>query len=77
MEKNNPKWYFNKWSLIISFLCIGPFMLPLVWVNPGLSRKQKIITTVIVIILTYLLGALFFNSLKQIKNYYQVLSTME
>ncbi len=74
MENNdNQKWYFKSWSLIISFLCVGPFMLPLVWANPRFSKKAKVIVTAVIIILTYLLSIFFFKSLKSISNYYQIL----
>jgi len=67
------KWYFKTWSLIVSFFFVGPFMLPLVWVNPSFSKKKKIIVSVAVVILTFLLTAVFLKSLKSLNNYYQFL----
>jgi len=64
------KWYFKPYILIIAFLCIGPFALPLVWFNPQLSRRNKIIVSLIIIVLSYLLGILLVNSLKNIFQYY-------
>ena len=71
-NQNSPKWYFKSWSLVVSFLCVGPFMLPLVWRNPRFSKKYKIIITAVVIIVTYLMTEFLFKSLKTIANYYQV-----
>ncbi|MCX5699653.1 MAG: hypothetical protein NTX01_08335 [Candidatus Omnitrophica bacterium] len=71
-NQNQPKWYFKTWSLVASFLCIGPFMLPLVWANPRFSKKSKIIITVGVLIITYVLTELLVKSLKTISSYYQV-----
>ena len=50
-SKKTP-WFFNKSSLIVSFLVSGPFMLPLIWFHPKMSRNAKIIWTVVVIGLT-------------------------
>lgn len=76
-NKDNQKWYFKNWSLIISFLCVGPFMLPLIWANPRFSKKIKIITSVVIIVITYLLSVFFLRSLKSIGNYYQILSLQD
>jgi len=72
-NESKPKWYFKNWSLAISFLCVGPFMLPLVWVNPHLNKKSKIIITAVILVLTYLLVAVSLKSLKTINAYYQAL----
>ncbi|MDD5477708.1 MAG: hypothetical protein PHG87_05905 [Candidatus Omnitrophica bacterium] len=74
-NENKPKWYFKSWSLVISFLCVGPFMLPLVWINPQLNKKAKIIITAVILVLTYLLVIVSLKSLKTISTYYQ-LSTL-
>lgn len=73
IKKEQTKWYFRTSVLIIAFLCVGPFALPLLWFNPRFSKKAKIIISVIVIILSYYLGILFANSLKAINNYYQMI----
>jgi len=70
-KKPTEKWYFKTNILIIAFLCVGPLMLPLVWFNPRFDKKQKIIISSVVIILSYLFGVLFVNSLKSIFSYYQ------
>jgi hypothetical protein len=73
MENNDkPKWYFKSWPLVISFLCVGPFMLPLVWANPHLTKKVKIIISLVVAALTYLLVVFSYKSLKSIGDYYQL-----
>jgi len=55
-------WYAKAPTLIISFLTVGPFALPLVWFNPAYSRRKKIIVTVIVLALTYALAAAVFHA---------------
>ncbi len=73
-KKTQEKLYFKTPALIIAFLCIGPFALPLVWLNPRFSKKSKIIISVIVIILTYFLGIMLANSIQSISKYYQQLN---
>ncbi len=70
-NKPREKWYFKTSALVIAFLCIGPFVLPSVWLNPRFNPKTKIIISAIIIILTYCLGVLLFGSLKSITSYYQ------
>ncbi|MDD5130787.1 MAG: hypothetical protein PHS66_07080 [Candidatus Omnitrophica bacterium] len=71
-NSQDPKWYFKTWSLVVSFLCIGPFMLPLVWVNPRFGKKTKILITAVVLLGTLVLTELLVKSLKNIIDYYQL-----
>ena len=48
------KWYFTTIGLVIAILCIGPFALPLVWLNPRYKPSVKAIITLIVIVVTVL-----------------------
>jgi len=71
-NQNSPKWYFKTWSLVASFLCLGPFMLPLVWANPRFSKKLKAVISVVVAVVTFMLTEFFVKSLKTIAAYYQM-----
>ena len=75
-KKPQYKWYFRTSVLVIVFLCVGPFALPLVWFNPRFSRNKKIVISVIIIILNYYLGILFVNSLKSLRSYYELLQQL-
>jgi uncharacterized membrane protein YvbJ len=70
-NKEKVEWYFKTNTLIITFLCLGPFALPLLWFNPRFGNKAKVVISVIVIILSYYLGIIVFKSLKSINEYYQ------
>ena len=51
-----PKWYFKTSTLIVSFFFgLGPFILPLVWWNPYFSRTKKMVFTILILVLTFLL----------------------
>lgn len=71
-NQNQPKWYFKTWSLVVSFLCLGPFMLPLVWSNPRFSKNSKIIITIVALVVTYILTEFLLKTLKNISSYYQL-----
>ena len=70
-KKPQTAWYFRTYFLILALLCVGPFALPLVWFNPTYSLKKKIIITVIVLVITQILGMIFLNALNSLKQYYQ------
>ena len=72
-ENRREKWYFKTGSLILSFLLVGPFMLPLVWVHPRFSKKSKLIITAVIIILTLTLTMLLVRALRSLGCYYQFL----
>lgn len=64
-------WYGKTVTLVISFLTVGPFALPLVWFHPVFSRRKKIIITVIVLALTYVLVAAFVHAVKVLADFYK------
>jgi len=66
------KWFFKPYSLVISFLCVGPFMLPLIWFNPRMKRNTKAVITAVIIIISFFMGLLFVKSLKSIIEYYHI-----
>lgn len=68
------KWYFKISFMITVFLCTGPLVLPLVWLNPSFNQKTKIIVTIIIIILSWFLGSLLIGSLNSLKQYYGLIS---
>lgn len=51
------------------FMC-RPFSLAVVWLKPSLTRNVKIIVTVVVIIVSYVLWIMLMKSLKGIGQYY-------
>ncbi|MFA6079109.1 MAG: hypothetical protein WC779_05125 [Candidatus Omnitrophota bacterium] len=46
------KWYFKLPTVVIAVLVLGPFAIPLVWKNPGLSKRMRILISVLIIALT-------------------------
>ncbi len=51
-----PRWYYRSWwVLLMLFVVLGPFGLPLLWKSPCFSRWSKIALTVAVAAYTILL----------------------
>ena len=65
------KWYFSTTTVIIAFLFVGPFALPLVWLHPRYKMATKIIVTIVVTGLTiwsyYLSIDLYHTLMQQLK----------
>lgn len=72
-KKPKSKWYFRPYYMVITFLCVGPLMLPLVWLKPEYTRKKKIIISAIIIVISYFLGSVLFNAIGSLTNYYKLL----
>lgn len=69
-ERPEDKWYFRTSTFVIAFLCFGPLALPLLWWNPRYGKKAKIITTVILLIISFYLAKMAISTIREIKVYY-------
>lgn len=69
-------WYAKTATLVISFLTVGPFALPLVWFNPGYRLRKKIVVTVIVLALTAVLVSAFIHAAKTVLDFYKQMELM-
>ncbi|MBU1122464.1 MAG: zinc ribbon domain-containing protein [Candidatus Omnitrophota bacterium] len=72
-KKPQVKWYHKTHNLIIGFLCVGPFILPLIWFNPAYSQRKKIIISSIVLVLSSLLLITLIGSIINITKYYKLI----
>ena len=69
----NPQWYFKTSTLIVGFLMIGPFIAPLIWLNPRYSIAKKTVLTGLMLLISILLFKLLESSLASISEYYQII----
>ena len=67
------QWYFKPYGILVSFLCLGPFALILLWINPRITKKSKGVITAIVLILSIILGKVLSTSLSSALTYYRLL----
>ena len=68
------KWYCRTGMLIIAFLCVGPFALPLVWINPKFSQAKKIVVSIIMLAVTALMLLFSLDALSKINTYYNMMA---
>ena len=47
------KWYFSTTVVVVAILTLGPFALPLVWLNPRYTLVMRIIVTAVVLVFSY------------------------
>jgi hypothetical protein len=53
-KKRDKKWYFSTPVVVLTLLCLGPLVLPLVWLNPYYKPLTRAIISIIVLIVTFL-----------------------
>ena len=71
--KPKAKWYLKTSTLIWGFLFVGPFVIPLVWVNPHFSLIKKILLTAVFVLITLALIKATAHAVVVLKQYYQML----
>ena len=76
-EEKKDKKYFKTGFIIMTILVIGPFGLPLVWFNPKYSRNIKILITLAVAAITYVMSVALVGSINSLNNYYQQLNQIK
>lgn len=70
------EWYFRKSFIFIAVCCVGPLALPLIWWHPQATRAWKIGLTIGILVLTWILIQLSIDSIRMIKEYYQMLESL-
>ena len=74
-EKKTP-WYLKGGSLVVAFLMIGPFMLPLLWLHPRMTSSRKLLWTTVILIISYFLVMVSLQSFKNIQQYYNQMQSL-
>lgn len=55
-ESGKTKWYYEPWVVILLiFVALGPFGLPLVYKSPKFNRTSQVIVTLLTVLYTWLL----------------------
>jgi hypothetical protein len=68
------KWQHKTSTLIVLLAMVGPFALPLVWMNPRFDAARKTLITVVVLIVTYALSVAMGQAVHSISASYKQLS---
>lgn len=72
-EKNERAWQFKDGTVIGALLFLLPLALPLVWFNPYYSRRNKIIISIIVGVVTYITWITTAKAFESLGEYYKML----
>lgn len=73
IRKSQTPWYFKTSVLVVGFLCAGPFIIPLVWFNPRYSPSKKVVLTLVLAVISFILGKMAAASLSSIREYYRTI----
>lgn len=73
LDKPKEQWYFKTSVMVVIFLSVGPFVLPLVWLNPRFSKNAKVVISVVVAVLSYFMITLLMSSFKALGIYYNTI----
>ena len=71
-QQKKEQWYYGNPAIIVAFLFVGPLALPLVFANPYMSKRKKIVASLIIIVLTLLLLKVTISSIDKIIEYYKL-----
>ena len=74
LVKEKVPWYFRTSFIIIALCCVGPLALPLIWWQPKTSPARKILWTIIILALSWLLWIQFEKSYEVMKQYYELMN---
>ncbi len=66
-------WYCKPMTLVIGFVCFGPFILPLVWLHPKWTAAKKGVITIIILVISFMLYKVTVISLRSIGDYYKLM----
>jgi predicted nucleic acid-binding Zn ribbon protein len=73
---NPVPWYFRTSAIVIALGCIGPLALPMIWWHPSMTRTWKIISTLGILLLSWLLYEITLQSLHNLQEYYNLLNEL-
>jgi len=68
-------WYYKPMSIVIGFVCFGPFVLPLVWMHPKWTPGKKLLVSLFIIVISIILIKAAFISFKNIMDCYRLIPT--
>ncbi len=75
LKKSKPPWYFRTSTLIVGFLCVGPFIIPLIWINPDYPIIKKVVLTFVFLVVTVIIVKVLGVFFASIQEYYRVIQS--
>ena len=77
LDQSRVKIIDSLWSFFIALAILGPFALPLLWRNPRIEKRSKIVGTVFILVFTA--GLLWFSGhfMAQLNDQFKELKTLQ
>lgn len=72
--KEKLPWLFRTSTIVIAICCVGPLALPLIWFRPKVRIVWKVVWTIAVLILSWVLYQTTMKSYEVIQEYYEILN---
>ena len=72
--KEKLPWLYRTSTIVIAICCVGPLAIPLVWLRPKTSLTWKIVWSIVVLVLSWLMIKVSLQSIEVIKEYYEILN---
>ncbi|HPB67568.1 MAG TPA: zinc ribbon domain-containing protein [Candidatus Omnitrophota bacterium] len=72
-RKPKAAWFFSKTFLVLGFCCVGPLILPLVWIHPQYSRNTKLFVSLVIIFISWVLAKMVMHYMEYISSYYNII----
>lgn len=73
---NTEPWHLRTTTIVIALGCVGPLALPLVWLRPQTTLVRKIVVTVTVLLVSWLLYESTMASLRTLQEYMKLLDSI-
>ncbi|MCD4781759.1 MAG: zinc ribbon domain-containing protein [Candidatus Omnitrophica bacterium] len=72
-QKPKVPFYARTSFILMMFICVGPLAVPLVWIRPGLSTGKKVLLTLIILALSYLIWLQVQRAMGSLEQYYRLI----
>jgi hypothetical protein len=76
LQAEKVQWYFRKSFVIIAFCTVGPLALPLIWWHPRMTWTSKMMLTIGILALSWILFQATMDSLHTLKEYYPLIESL-
>lgn len=76
VEADSRPWYFRTAFIVLAFAAVGPLALPLIWWRPDTPKSWKIGLTVLILVISWLLFEMTLDSIRMLKQYFDLLNGM-
>ena len=70
-------WYFRRSFIVIALCTVGPLALPLIWWRPQTTPAWKIVLTIAILILSWILFQATLDSIQTIRESYKLIEGMK